>query len=417
MATNSRFTKGTNVKTKLWATLLFAIAPAAFAQSLTGLWDATISFNGKDIPFKLGISEHGSNVQGWLFNGDDKVVANAGSFQNGSLVLNFDSYAAKLEAKLQGDMLVGQYGPMLKKNYPVTAHRHNAETTTSAAAPKIDGLWEVAVKSSKGEQAWRLIVREKNAADVSAAILRVDGDTGALTGAYKDGKFVLSHFSGGRPALIVLTPASDGTLAIDMTDLHGTSQLTATRPDVARAKGLAPPTDPDHHTTVKDASEPFRFSFPDLNGNIVSNTDPRFQGKVVLVNVTGSWCPNCHDEAPFLAELYRKYRDQGLEIVALSFEEEDQLANPTRLRAFMKEYGIGYTVLLAGVPDDRDKKLTQPVNLNSWPTTFFLGRDGRVRFVHAGFPGPASGVLYHQAVKEFYAQVDGLLAEKLTSSR
>jgi hypothetical protein len=115
--------------------------------------------------------------------------------------------------------------------------------------------------------------------------------------------------------------------------------------------------------------------------------------------------------------LYRKYRSQGLEIVALSFEEEDQLKNPTRLRAFMKEYGIDYTVLLGGVPDERDAKLTQPVNLNSWPTTFFLGRDGRVRFVHAGFPGPASGKLYHQAVQEFNAQVESLLAENRTSTR
>jgi thiol-disulfide isomerase/thioredoxin len=332
-------------------------------------------------------------------------------------VWNFDSYAAKLEAKVEDGALVGTYGPMLKKTYPVKAHPHQANTSqANASAPSIDGLWEVAVKSGKGEQAWRLIVQEKNPMDVEAAILRVDGDTGALTGGYKDGKFVLSHFSGGRPALMVLTPAADGTLAIDMTDLHGTSQLTAARPEVARAKGLAPPTDPDHHTSVKDASEPFRFSFPDLNGKIVSNTDARFQGKVVLVNVTGSWCPNCHDEAPFLAELYRKYHAKGLEVVALSFEEDDQLKNPVRLRAFMKEYGIEYTVLLGGTPDERDAKLTQPVNLNSWPTTFFLGRDGRVRFVHAGFPGPASGTLYHQAVKEFYAQVDNLLAEKLTSS-
>ncbi len=150
--------------------------------------------------------------------------------------------------------------------------------------------------------------------------LTVDGDTGALTGGYKDGKFVLSHFSGGRPALVILTPASDGTLAIDMTDLHGTSQLTATRPDVARAKGL-------RRLPIRIITPPSRtppaiwFSAPDLNGKIVSNTDARFQGKVVLVNVTGSWCPNCHDEAPFLAELYRKYRSQGLEVVALSFEE------------------------------------------------------------------------------------------------
>ncbi len=405
------------MKTKVFAALLLAIAPAAVAQSLAGLWDATITFNGQDIPFRLQISGDGSNLQGWLFNGDQKVVASGASFQNGSLVLNFDSYATKLEAKLEDGALVGQYGPMQKKTYPVKAHRNQASMFQgNASAPSIDGLWEVAVKSSKGEQAWRLIVQQKSAMDVSAAILRVDGDTGALTGSYKDGKFVLSHFSGGRPALMILTPSADGTLAVDLTDLHGKSQLTATRPDVARAKGLPPPTDPDRHTSVKDPSEPFRFSFPDLNGKIVSNTDARFQGKVVLVNITGSWCPNCHDEAPFLAELYRKYRSQGLEVVALSFEEGDQLTNPTRLRAFMKEYGIEYTVLLGGAPDDRDAKLTQPVNLNSWPTTFFLGRDGRVRFVHAGFPGPASGALYHQAVREFYAQVDGLLAENRTPS-
>jgi thiol-disulfide isomerase/thioredoxin len=405
------------LKTKLAVALLFAIAPAALAQSLAGLWDATITFNGESIPFRLQIAGDGSNVQGWLFNGDDKVIANAGSFQNGSLVLNFDSYAAKLEAKLENGALVGQYGPMLKKTYPVVAHRHTAETNAGANAPSINGLWEVAVKSSKGEQAWRLIVQQKSASNVSAAILRVDGDTGALTGSYKDGHFVLSHFSGGRPALMILTPAADGTLAVDMTDLHGKSQLTATRPDVARAKGLPPPTDPDHHTTVKDPSEPFRFSAPDLSGKQVSNTDARFQGKVVLVNVTGSWCPNCHDEAPFLAELFRKYRSQGLEVVALSFEEEDQLKNPTRLRAFMKEYGIDYTVLLAGTTEERDAKLTQPLNLNSWPTTFFLGRDGRVRFVHAGFPGPASGDLYRQAAHEFYSQVESLLAENRTSTR
>src|SRR5208282_2865577 len=98
-----------------------------------------------------------------------------------------------------------------------------APPSSKTAAPSIDGLWEVeAVSSTKGESTWRLIVRQ-HGADVSAAILRVDGDTGALTGTYKDGKFVLSHFSGGRPALMILTPAADGTLTVDMTDLHGKS--------------------------------------------------------------------------------------------------------------------------------------------------------------------------------------------------
>src|SRR5271154_3622791 len=168
IATNHRFTKGANMKTKFLAALLFAIAPAAFAQtnttpSLAGLWDATITFNGQDIPFRLQIAGDGSNLQGWLFNGDDKVVASGASFQDGSLVLNFDSYAAKLEAKLQDGALVGQYGPMLKKTYPVTARRHQAMAKSSASAPSINGLWEVGVKSAKGEQAWRLIVQQKSA--------------------------------------------------------------------------------------------------------------------------------------------------------------------------------------------------------------------------------------------------------------
>jgi thiol-disulfide isomerase/thioredoxin len=91
---------------------------------------------------------------------------------------------------------------------------------------------------------------------------------------------------------------------------------------------------------------------------MVSNTDPRFQGKVLLVEVTGSWCPNCHDEAPFLAELYRKYKGRGLEIVSLSFEEADQLKDPTRLRAFVKKYGLEFPVLLGGDPDEAAAKLT-----------------------------------------------------------
>jgi thiol-disulfide isomerase/thioredoxin len=121
--------------------------------------------------------------------------------------------------------------------------------------------------------------------------------------------------------LLILTPASDGTLAVSLTSLHGHSDLTASRPEAARAKGLAEPTDPSQHTSVQDPAVPFALRFPDLNGKLVSNTDPRFEGKVVVVNVLGSWCPNCHDEAPFLAELYRQYRNEGLESVHESAQE------------------------------------------------------------------------------------------------
>ena len=167
---------------------------------------------------------------------------------------------------------------------------------------------------------------------------------------------------------------------------------------------------------MKDPSEPFRFSFPDLEGRIVSNTDEKFQGKVVLVNISGSWCPNCHDEAPFLVSLYRKYRAHGFEIVSLSFEQAAQLENPKRLRAFIGEYGIHYTVLLPGEPKELADKVPQAVNLNSFPTTFILGRDGRVRAVHAGFPSPGSGKFYEEAEREITEHVERLLAEDVSSS-
>ena len=276
-------------------------------------------------------------------------------------------------------------------------------------APSIEGTWIVSAKSTKGELAWRFIAKQTGA-EIEATILRVDGDTGTLTGSYRDGRFVLSHFSGARPLLLEVTPAANGTLTLKQ---NGQTELIAARENASRAREIGVPTDPARHTSVTDGGTPFQFRFPDLQGRIVSNTDSKFAGKVVLVNISGSWCPNCHDEAPFLASLYRKYRAKGLEIVTLSFEEADQLRNPTRLRAFIETYGLEYTVLLAGEPDQLAEKVPQAVNLNAFPTTFLLGRDGRVRGVHAGFPSPGSGQFYTKAERDITKQVERLLAERV----
>jgi thiol-disulfide isomerase/thioredoxin len=401
---------------KLSFAMLLAIAPAVVAQSLAGRWDATVQVSGVDIPFRFDLSGEGSNVKGSFFNGEERITSTSGKFENGSLMLRWDDHASSLDVTLHDGVLEGRYrrdGRDEKSNYAFSAKRHAPAPAVKGDVPSIAGMWVIPTDSPKGEKAWRFIVRQTGA-EVSAAVLRIDGDTGALTGTYKDGKFVLSHFDSARPMLMEVTPQKDGTLALLE---NGKTTRTAVRWEVAHAKGLPEPTDPLKHTSVKDATEPFQFRFPDLNGKTVSNSDAKFHGKVVLVNITGSWCPNCHDEAPFLAELYKKYRDQGLEIVALSFEEADQLKDLPRLRAFIKRYGIEYTVLVGGEPSEAKDKLTQAVNWNSWPTTFFLGRDGLVRGVHAGFPSSASGDLYRQAKEEFTAEVQHLLGENQRTSR
>jgi len=400
---------------KTFAPVLLALAPFSLAQSvapIAGRWDATIQINGVETPFPLEISGSGADVTASFFNGDDRYASTQGRFENGKLVVIWDYYAATLDATLKDGLLEGQYAGTrrMKGPFAIRAPRAAAAKPTAASAivPTIDGLWEIPNKSGKGELAWRFVVQQAGP-KADATILRVDGDTGTISGTFQNGRFVLSHFDGARAHLLEITPASDGTLDILQ---DGKTRLTAYRPAAARAKGLPEPTDPDLHTTMKDPTDPFRFSFPDLNGRMVSNADARFRGKVLVVEITGSWCPNCHDEAPFLAEMYRKFGGQGVEIVSLSFEEADQLKDPARLRAFVKKYGLEFPVLLGGDPDEANTKLTQLVNWNTWPATLFIDRRGLVRGIHSGFPSSGSGDLFRQAKDEFNVEVGRLLAEK-----
>ena len=390
----------------------FTAAPSAQTPSPAGLWDAAVVVGGLEIPFRFEISGTGSAVSGWFFNGDEKVLSTGGSFENGSLTLNFDHYATAVKASLVNGRLLGTYD-RATGFYPFYAKRFEPSPAFPNEVPQVAGVWQIGgVKSNKGEAAWRLIVRQSGA-EVTAAILRVDGDTGALAGTFRDGKFIVSHFSGARPLVLELTPTKDGGLEILR---NRTEKLVAVRETDAKLRDVPEPTDPSRHSSVKNPTEPFQFSFPDVNGKVLSNTDERFRGKVVIVSISGSWCPNCHDEAPFLAELYKKYQSKGLEIVALSFEEEAQKAKGyARLAAFNKRYGVTYPVVLAGEQADLAEKVPQIHNLNSFPTTIFLGKDGLVRGVHAGFAGAASGAFHDSAKEEITATVERLLAENTTT--
>lgn len=374
----------------------------------SGLWDASVVVNGVQVPFAFELSTNGEAAQGAFFNGDDPVRSTDGRFSAGSLSLRFAHYGSQLQATWSDGTLTGAYGRVGKPAYAFQARPHVTPTAPAGKIPSIAGQWEIAVNSAKGATAWRFFVRQAGA-EVTASILRVDGDTGALAGRYRDGKFVLSHFSGARPLLLEVTPKADGTLSLLQ---NGSTRYDALKSKQARGRNLPFPPDPSRWTSVKDPAQPLRFSAPDLNGNTVTESDPRFAGKVVLVNVMGSWCPNCHDEAPFLEELYKTYRSRGLEVVSLSFEDAEQLKDPARLRAFIEAYGIDYTVLLGGEPSEVSNKLPQAVNLSTWPATFFVARSGLVRGAHAGFAGKATGTAHAELKAELRATVEKLLGEK-----
>jgi thiol-disulfide isomerase/thioredoxin len=425
-----------------------AVLAAAPADSIDGRWDASLtSKGGTVIPFRLDLSGAGDSVKGTLYDGFHPYDGStSATFKDGKLVVNIEHYLTTITAQLKDGQLVGgvtSQGRGQFQQFGFNAVRHVDSVATTDAGPNIAGSWVVPLPtaSAKGEKAFRVIV-EQHGAEVAASILRVDGDTGAYTGSFKDGKWVLSHFDGSRPGVIAIIPNADGTLEVqqrqdrpaaaaaqavsakssgygadeDAPNGRYAAKLVAYRPDVALAKGLPQPENYETHTTARDPHERFAFSFPDDHGKVVSNEDPRFKGKVVLAIVTGTWCPNCHDEAQYLVQLDKKYRDKGLAIVALDFEEPDQQGNLEREKAFVKQYGVKYTYLIAGAPEEMWEKVPQLVNLNTWPATVFIGRDGTIRNVHSGFASPASGEFNAQLKKEFTSKIEALLSEKASEN-
>jgi thiol-disulfide isomerase/thioredoxin len=403
----------------LFATRLGGLPSTLFAAASTedqpgpaipaGTWVGDAALNGKQVPFRLELRGTAKNVQGILINGRERSASSSGSFSDHHLVLHFDYYANTLDATLSDGVLNGTFGGH-SPNIPMTAHLNGKTPASSAGAPNIAGDWSVAVQGPKGEHAWKLRIHQTGASVVTV-IERIDGDTGNLYGQWRDGKFVVSHFTAAGPSYAELLPQPDGTLQL-VTFAHGGGVLTlpARRAQAGISAKQEAADDPLQHTLLKNLTEPLAFSFPDLNGRRVSNTDPEFRGKAVIVYLGGSWCPNCQDEAPFLETLYRRFHDQGLEIVEVSFEEGSQLQDPARLKAVIRRYGITYQVLLAGSPDQLNEKFPRVANLNCWPTTFFIGRDGTVKAIHTGYSGPAAGKDNDELRSETVALVQHLLS-------
>jgi thiol-disulfide isomerase/thioredoxin len=409
---------------------LFQTAPAQ-TTSIAGIWQGTATvLSGAQVPVTISITGSASNLKLALLNGPadhpDSAAASSVTFDGTHLVAAYDYFARKLDATLANGTLTGTYGSVSANSktapVPFTATRVAKATDPAAApnAPNIQGSWWIETTSTKGEAAWEFRVDPSTGKSpvIKTVIQRIDGDTGGLWGTWNGTSYNVSHFNAAGAALYSVTPQPDGTLLVKSLQggVHGSSaDLVARRAEDARKEKLAAPTDPTQQTSVMDPSVPFTFSFLDLAGKTVANTDPQFRGKVVIVAVGGSWCPNCHDEAPFLVSLYKKFHAQGLEIVGLDFEQGDPDTDTPRLKAFIAHYGIPYPMLVAGTTDQLAEKIPQGVNLNCWPTSFFLGRDGRVKEVHAGFAGPGNTAGHEELERDVTALVEKLLAQPVAA--
>jgi peroxiredoxin len=381
-----------------------------------GTYRMVLETPGGDLPFGLELKEQDSHPVGYLINGQERLLLSDVKISGSHLEIPMPGYQNVLKADAKGNELQGEIFLVKPndKNQHVPLHASLGDNYrffehSASGNADVSGRW--AIKFIDDSGAPEVAIGEFSQANdiVSGTILTTTGDHRYLAGQVKGDELYLSTFDGAHVFLYKAKIAADGSLDGDWWSglaFHekwiGTRDAAAQLPD---AYGL---------TAMRPGVKKFDFAFPDLSGKTVSSKDPQFHGKVLIVALAGSWCPNCHDEAAFLAPLYKDYRNKGLEIVSLQFEhfgDFERAAQATQ--RFRQHYGIEYTTLIAGVSDKDEaaKKLPMLKSFVAFPTTVFIDRKGNVRKIHTGYTGPATGDHYVQFVNEVKTTLDQLLAE------
>ncbi|HTX37168.1 MAG TPA: TlpA disulfide reductase family protein, partial [Bryobacteraceae bacterium] len=363
---------------------LWILAPAvALAGDFNGSWDGMVVTNAAHIPFRMEVTESPARV--CFFEDTQPVCSSSAQIEGARLSAKWDYLNSQLTLDAAGGSLSGTYVNLrTHRELRLEAKAHQSVAAPAAAPAQFGGEWEVHSVQRPGPGN-HLILRQSGTV-LKGTILRIDGDDGTLVGRVDGNHFAISHFSGDRAMLLTGTLQADGTLALE----SGAQKLIGLRPAEARARNLPPPLDPMTYAHAKDPAERFHFSFKDADGK--TYTEDNFAGKPYVVSITGSWCPNCRDEAPFLVELYHSYHAKGLEMAAFCFEAGGD-PSYAPLRAFVRQFHIPYPALIAGEPTSGVLKTAVPQieNLTAYPTTIYVGKDGRVRSVHTGFPSGGSG--------------------------
>jgi peroxiredoxin len=166
---------------------------------------------------------------------------------------------------------------------------------------------------------------------------------------------------------------------------------------------------------LKPGFDRIDFKLPTTSGEQISLQDERFKNKVIVIELMGSWCPNCLDESRYLAPFYKKYKDKGVEVIGIAFENSPDIAIAgPKINNFQKKIDITYPLLFAGTAEDKtiEKVLPMLSKMNGYPTTFIIDKKGIVREIHTGFSGPGTGKYYADWISDFEHTIQSLLAEK-----
>jgi peroxiredoxin len=381
-----------------------------------GTYRAVLTLPGGELPFGLELKEESGATVAYLINGPERVRVPDVKLKGSRVEMTMPGFGNRLAAKrtargLQGEVVLVKLEGKEQK-IPLTAelgvtHRFFKESASDNA--DVSGRWAVTFTDKDGKHTPAVAEFKQSHQEVTGTFLVTTGDHRFLAGEVRNDELYLSAFDGAHAFLYHAKVTKTG-------ELEGKywSGLAWTEDWTARRDAQAALPDANKITNISDATWSFGFTFPDPDGTPVSLADGRFRGKVVIIVLAGSWCPNCHDETAFLVPFCRERQDRGLEAIALMFEHFGDFEQAAEaVNAYRSKFHIDFPTLIAGISDKEDAatKFPQLNGVFAFPTTLFIDRRGRVRRIHTGFSGPATGSHYEELIASFDATVEELLAE------
>ncbi|GAB2525265.1 peroxiredoxin family protein [Spirosoma aerophilum] len=387
-----------------------------------GIYRAVLKTRGGELPFGLDIKPAPGTAKGYTvfaINGNERLPMDPSTVQDDSIHIPMALFESELVAKIDGNTLRGVWrrrrtGQQVQ-TLPFEAQHgvtYRFVPTEKTASTNLSGNWatEFGSKTGKVDTVNAVGVFSQKGNQLSGTFLTPTGDYRYLDGNVVGDSLFLSCFDGSH---VYLFKAGYEPATKTLRGGHWAS-VTGYEAWAARFDPKAELPDPAKLTYLKPGAKTLNFSFPEPDGKIVSITDPRFKNKVTIVQIMGSWCPNCMDETNFMSPWYKRNKQRGVEIVGLSFERSAEMAESgPKIERMKQRFKIDYPIALAGTNDKAQASKALP-DLNAvvaFPTTIFLDKKGKVRHIHTGFSGPGTGKYYDQYVEEFNRLVDKLLAE------
>lgn len=401
-----------------------AASGASAAPVLTpGPWRGVLSAQDQEIPFLFEVKTEAGKPVIYLINkglnGEERLRCEQITSAGDSTTIKMHAFDAALVVRADGqDKLKGtwvKYDSKTPYRVPLTATVGERLFPARKADDHGDfsGTWRTKFSGddNKSYEAVGIFKQaDANSAPVTGTFLTTTGDYRYLNGHRFGDRLELTTFDGSHAFLFTADKQADGSLKGDFySGKSGHETWTAVLDPKARLP------DADTLTYLKKGESRLDFKFPSVfEGGAISPTDPKYRGKVIVLQILGSWCPNCMDETNFLAPWYEKNKQRGVEIIGLGYERSaDYKVASARLRNMRERFQVGYDVAVAGVSnkDSVAKSLPQLAKFLAFPTTIFLDKKGNVRKIHTGFNGPGTGKYYQEEIAAFNKEIDKLLKE------